>query len=72
MEIAAIIGYAMQVLDIVPKLLAAGQDIKGFMAKTTASLTKMKDENRGPTEAEKKELDILIEGLRERLHRVGK
>lgn len=68
MEYLAIIKYLMMALDIVPRMLAAGQDIAEFVKKTSDKVANMQKEGRGPTAEEKRELDKIIDDLRARLH----
>lgn len=62
------IAYAIQLLGIVPQLIAAGAQIKALINQGTASLTQMQTEKRDPTPAEWDALNVIIDALRAELH----
>lgn len=62
--------YAMQILQILPPLLAAGKDVAGLIQNGNAALKTMTDEKRDPTDAEWAALNAQITALRAELHSV--
>lgn len=67
----AAIGFAIQAMQALPQLVAAGMDIAGVVNDTSAKLTRMQDEKRGPTDAEWAELNASIRVKQEALHKGG-
>lgn len=60
--------FAMQVLQALPALLAAGQNVMALVQSTNAALDRMNKENRGPSDLEWNELNQTIADLRKALH----
>lgn len=60
--------YALQILEALPALMLAGQNIVEMVASSSAKLKVMIDEKRDPTEAEWEELNGQIDALRAELH----
>jgi hypothetical protein len=60
--------YALQVLNALPQLIAAGVEITAMATQARDRLQAMKDENREPTPAEWNELNDEIARLRGQLH----
>lgn len=63
--------YAMQVLQALPTLIAAGQSVVTLVQQTNDRLKVMQDERRDPTPAEWAELNATIATLRSELHAPG-
>lgn len=60
--------YALQILQQIPALIAAGQSVLGLVQDGSAALEKMVSENRDPTEAEWDALNAVTKALRDQLH----
>lgn len=60
--------YAIQVLQALPTLIAAGQSVVTLVEQTNARLRVMQDERRDPTPEEWAELNATIARLRGELH----
>ena len=60
--------YAIQVLQAVPSLIAAGHDVASFVNDHTAKLNAMHAENRVPTPEEWAALNAKTDELRAQLH----
>ena len=58
------LAFALQAFTTLPDLIAAGIDIAEFVKDTSANLTKMKDEERDPTDEEWEALNKVVEDLR--------
>jgi hypothetical protein len=63
------LAMALQLLNALPTLIAAGIEVKGLIEEETAKLQTMADEGRDPTPAEWDALNTRIEGLRAELHK---
>lgn len=57
------LAYAMQAINGMVQLMAAGKSIMQFVTETNSALTTMKSENRDPTTAEWDELNVRIDAL---------
>jgi hypothetical protein len=68
MDPLSIIGYAVQALDLVPKIVAAGQDIAGYIAKTTSVINAAHAANTAIPDAAWDELKATREALQKDLH----
>lgn len=64
----SIIAYALQALEAIPTLIAAGQSVIGLIQHSTAALKLMQTENRDPTDQEWADLNATIDALRQQLH----
>ena len=62
------IMYALQVLEALPGLIAAGQSVVALVQNTSEALKRMQAESRDPTDQEWVTLNIQIEQLRNKLH----
>lgn len=60
--------FAMQLLNSLPTLIAAGVEIKGIVDNANAKLADMAKSGRNPTAEEWAELNGNIMGLRDQLH----
>lgn len=63
-----IAGYAIQALDLVPQIIAAGQDIQGYVTKTTGVIKAAQDAKTDIPDSAWDELSVIREGLQGRLH----
>lgn len=68
MDPLTIIAYAVQALDLVPKVIAAGQDIAGYISKTTGVINAAHDSNTKIPDAAWDELKATREALQKELH----
>ena len=59
---------ALQLLQSLPALIAAGDEVKGLIEDQTAKLKDMADTGRDPTPQEWDELNAQIDKLRTSLH----
>lgn len=59
---------ALQLLQSLPALIAAGAEVKGLVEDQTAKLKDMADTGRDPTQAEWDDLNAKIDQLRATLH----
>lgn len=59
---------ALQLLQSLPALIAAGAEVKGLIEDQTAKLKDMADTGRDPTPQEWDELNAQIDKLRASLH----
>lgn len=59
---------ALQLLQSLPALIAAGAEVKGLIEDQTAKLKDMADTGRDPTPAEWDELNAKIDQARATLH----
>lgn len=59
---------ALQLLQSLPALIAAGAEVKGLIEDQTAKLKDMADTGRDPTPQEWDELNAQIDKLRTSLH----
>lgn len=59
---------ALQLLQSLPALIAAGDEVKGLIEDQTAKLKDMADTGRDPTPQEWDELNAQIDNLRASLH----
>lgn len=59
---------ALQLLQSLPALIAAGAEVKGLIEDQTAKLKDMADTGRDPTQQEWDELNAQIDKLRAGLH----
>lgn len=64
----AVLMYAMQALNAIPTLIAAGQSIADLVNQTNAAVNKMVSEKRDPTAEEWAAQAQVISGLRAILH----
>jgi hypothetical protein len=64
----AVLLYAIQILQAIPQLLAAGQSVMGSVNQGTTALQNMLAEKRDPTPEEWAALDAQIDSLRAQLH----
>lgn len=62
------IAFALQLLNVVPGLVAAGANVVGLIQDGRAALQKMQDENRDPSPEEWDALNARIGELRKALH----
>lgn len=62
------IMYALQILQAVPSLIAAGKSVTALVTDGAAAVKSMQAENRDPTPAEWATLDAQIKALRDELH----
>ena len=62
------LSFAIQMLEALPRLVAAGVDIKALVEQTSAKLAAMRAEKRDPTPQEWEQLNAQIDLLRARLH----
>ena len=58
-----VIDFADALLALVPQVLTAGQDVLNIVAQGRSTLQTMKDQNRGPTQAEWDALNGQIDAL---------
>lgn len=58
------ISLALTVLQSLPALIAAGQNVIALINSTSATITKAQAENRDPTPAEWQALDDMLTDLR--------
>lgn len=65
---AAVLMYAMQALEAIPSLIAAGQNVVNLVNQTSAAVKKMQTENRDPTAEEWAAQAQVISDLRAILH----
>lgn len=63
-----ILAFALQLLNALPPLLAAGIQVTELIQASNAKIKVMQDENRDPTQAEWDEQDKRIAALRDVLH----
>ena len=63
--------YAMQVLEVIPTLIAAGQSVITLVQQTNDRLKVMQAENRNPSPQEWADLNATIASLRTELHAPG-
>lgn len=63
MPAAVIAQYAIQLLGLMPSLIAAGQSVMALVNQGTTSLQNMIAENREPTEAEWGALDAARDAV---------
>ena len=64
----AILMYAMQALEAIPSLIAAGQSVVNLVNQASAAVKKMQAENRDPTAEEWAAQAAVISDLRAILH----
>lgn len=64
----AVALYALQVLQALPTLIAAGQNIANLVSQSSAALNAMIAEKRNPSDAEWDALNAAIKALRDQLH----
>ena len=64
----AILMYAMQALEAIPSLIAAGQSVVKLVNQTSAAVKNMQVENRDPTAEEWAAQAQVISDLRAILH----
>lgn len=62
------IAFALQALEAIPTLLAAGQSVVGLVQHSSAALKLMQTENREPSSQEWADLNATIASLRDQLH----
>lgn len=60
---------ALQILQSLPALIAAGAEVKDLIEEQTAALKNMADTGRDPTPVEWANLNAKIETLRAELHK---
>lgn len=60
--------FAIQLLEALPPLLAAGKDVSVLISQGAANIKRMQAEGRDPTEAEWGELHDTVAALRAELH----
>lgn len=63
------LAMALQLLNALPALIAAGVEVKDLIEDQTAKLQAMADEGRDPTPAEWDDLNAKIDALRAELHK---
>lgn len=63
-----ILAFALQLLNALPPLLAAGIQVTELIQASQAKIKAMQDEGRDPTQAEWDEQDARIMVLRDVLH----
>lgn len=63
-----VLSYALQALDLVPRVVAAGQDIGAFVAKTNGVIKTAQDTGKTIPDAAWDELKAVREDLQKRLH----
>ena len=63
-----ILTYALQALEAIPSLIAAGQSVVSLVNQTSAAVKKMQAENRDPTAEEWAAQAKIISDLRAILH----
>ena len=61
-------AYALQALQAIPSLIAAGQSVVELVTQTSDALKKMQAENRDPTAEEWAAQAVIIQNLRAILH----
>lgn len=59
---------ALQLLQVIPDLVAAGVEVKGLVDEYSTKLNAMAAEKRDPTAEEWAELNATIQRLRSQLH----
>lgn len=64
---ASAIALAIAVLESLPSLVLASQEVLALMKSTVVSLRRMQSENRDPTDAEWDSLNSVIATLNERV-----
>lgn len=62
------LAFAIQLLDVIPSLIAAGRDVAALVSDGKAKIEAMQAENRDPTPAEWDSLNAQIKALRDELH----
>ncbi len=67
MDPLTIAAYAIQLLDLVPKVIAAGQDIQAFVSNSSAVIKNAQDTQTKIPDAAWDELKTIREGLQARL-----
>ena len=60
--------FALQVLESLPALIAAGQSVVGLVQQSSEAVRRMVDEKRDPTTEEWDELNAITAALRGQLH----
>lgn len=68
MDPLSIAAYALQALDLVPKVIAAGRDIAGYISTTSGVIKTAQDTQTVIPPAAWDELKAVREGLQGRLH----
>ncbi len=68
MDPLSILAYAVQALDLVPKVIALGMDLKGYIAKTTAVLNASHDSGQPIPDTAWDDLKAIREALQKELH----
>ena len=68
MDPLSILGYAVQALDLVPKIVATGQDIAGYISKTTGVIKTAQDTGGQIPAAAWDDLKATREALQKELH----
>lgn len=63
------VAYAIQLLGVIPQLIAAGKDVAALIKQGQAALSDMQSTGRAPTDAEWDALDATVKALRDELHR---
>ena len=62
------LGYAIQILGILPQLIAAGRDVTALIQQGQAVLSDAQANGREPTDADWNELNAQIKALQDELH----
>lgn len=68
LPIATIVTYALQALDLIPRLLVAGKDIKGYIDNVSSVIKTAQDTGADIPDAAWDELKVVRESLQKRLH----
>ena len=64
----AALPYILQFLNMLPQLIATGQNVMGLVNSTTTAVQNMIAEKRDPTQAEWDALNAITNNLRAQLH----
>ncbi len=62
------IMYALQILEAIPSLIAAGKSVTALVTDGTKAVKAMQAEKRAPSQAEWDALNAQIKALRDELH----
>lgn len=68
MDPLSIVSYALQALDLVPRVIAAGQDIASYVSKTKTVIQTAHDTQTKIPDSAWDELKVVRESLQKRLH----
>jgi hypothetical protein len=64
----AALSFALQLLQVAPSLISAGQELAEMLEWGRGRVQEMADQNRDPTDEEWNELNSRTQELRRRLH----